>query len=143
MNPLRLSMLLVPALAACAPTAGLPSPTRVTTVVTYRTGVVAAGEDNPVLAAVVATAPTIPTQPGRLPWKAEEIERNQVVLRSRAETVNTFSFGSTVRTMPYEMLFTAISSAGMITLTGTYSKSYEASAQALFDQLDRRFPRVR
>ncbi|PNY79196.1 hypothetical protein [Deinococcus koreensis] len=143
MNPLRLSLLLVPALAACAPTTGLPSPTRVTTVVTYRTGVVAAGDDNPVLAAVVATAPTIPTLPGRMPWKAEEIERNQVVLRSRAETVNTFSFGSTVRTLPYEMLFTVISSAGTTTLTGTYSKSYEVSAQALLNQLDRRFPRVR
>ncbi|WP_295815533.1 hypothetical protein [uncultured Deinococcus sp.] len=143
MNPLRLSLLLMPALAACAPTAGLPSPTRITTVVTYRTGVVAAGDDNPVLAAVVATAPTVPTLSGRLPWKAEEVEKNQVVLRSRAETVNTLSFGSSMRTMPYEMLFTVISSAGTTTLTATYSKSYEASAQAMFDQLDRRFPRVK
>ena len=91
----------------------------------------------------MATAPTVPTLSGRLPWKAEEVEKNQVVLRSRAETVNTLSFGSSMRTMPYEMLFTVISSAGTTTLTATYSKSYEASAQAMFDQLDRRFPRVK
>lgn len=139
-----LPLLLLASTISCAP---LPTrtaaPTRVTTSVIYTTGITAAGADNPVLAAVVAIAPTAPTtDTAHQPWRAEEIAANQVTIRSRATVQDTTTFNSFARTLPQEMTFTAISSSGTTTLTGTYSSAYAATAQFIFDQLARRFTRV-
>lgn len=129
------------ALAACAPTT--QAPTRVTTTYSYTTGTQRAGEDNPVLAAVVAIAPTAPTDRNRQPWRAEQIEGNSVVLRSNATRTNTGTFGSFVATLPQEMVWNVISASGVTTVTATYSSAHAATAGYIFDQLDRRFRRVR
>ncbi|BDP41004.1 hypothetical protein DAETH_09730 [Deinococcus aetherius] len=139
-----LPLLVLASAVSCAP---LPTqtvaPTRVTTTVGYVTGTIPAGADNPVLAAVVSTAPTAPTTSGRQPWRAEEIERNQVVLRSNATSQNTSTFGSFIQTLPQEMTWGVISSGNTTTVTATYSSAYAATAQYIFDQLDKRFRRVR
>ncbi|MFC3834214.1 hypothetical protein [Deinococcus rufus] len=133
-------LLLLPALAACAP---LPTravaPTRVTVNRTYPVPAPVVGRDHPVLAAVVALAPTVPVEPGRQPWRAEEITTNGVVLRSNATVVDVTTFAASVRTAPREMSFAAISTAGSTTLTATYSSTVAASAQVILDALDARF----
>lgn len=143
MNKL-LPLLLLAAAVSCAP---LPTqratPTRVTTSATYVTGVNAAGTDNPVLAAVVAIAPTAPTSSGRQPWRAEEIERNQVVLRSNATSQITSNFEGFIQTLPQEMTWSVISAGNTTTVTATYSSAYAGTAQYIFDQLDRRFKRAK
>ncbi|MFC6665923.1 hypothetical protein ACFP9V_11605 [Deinococcus radiopugnans] len=114
-----------------------------TTSVTYNTGVPKLGEDNPVLAAVVSIAPTAPVAQGRQPWRAEEIGANSVVLRSNATAVDNASFETFVATLPLEMSFGAIRSGDATTVTATYSSAYAASAQDIFDKLDKRFGRAK
>lgn len=134
-------LLLIPALVACAPLpTRVTAPTRVTVTRTYRTP--APGRDNPVLAAVVELAPTVRVEPGRQPWRAEEITTNGVVLRSNATVVDVTTFASSVRTAPHEMSFTVISTADTTTLTATYSSAYAASAEAILKGLDARFVTV-
>ncbi|WP_412026648.1 hypothetical protein [Deinococcus yunweiensis] len=124
-------------LASCAPR--VAAPTQLTTSVRYTTGVPRAGEDNPVLAAIVAIAPTAPTDRNRQPWRAEEIERNSVVLRSRP-TTTTSAF--TLANYPQEMSWNVIATEGVTTVTATYSSAYAAAANDIFGKLDRRFTRV-
>ncbi|MDV6374166.1 hypothetical protein [Deinococcus arenicola] len=147
-----LPLLIIPVLGACAPLPTLNTPpavqmapvaTRVTTSITYNTGVPKPGEDNPVLAAVVSIAPTAPVAQGRQPWRAEEIESNSVVLRSNATAVNNTNFETFMATLPLEMSFGAIRSGNTTTLTATYSSAYAASAQDIFDKLGRRFSRIK
>jgi hypothetical protein len=139
-----LPLLLLASTLACAPLpARTAAPTRVTTNITYTTPVTAANSDNPVLAAVVAFAPAAPTATGRQPWRAEVIERNQVVLRSNATAVDNSTPTAFILTLPYEMTFAAISSGTSTTLTATYSSAYAATAQYIIDQLDKRFTRVK
>lgn len=147
-----LPLLILPVLGACAPLPARSTPpavqtapvaTRVTTSVTYNTGVPRAGEDNPVLAAVVSIAPTAPVAQGRQPWRAEEIQSNSVVLRSNATAVNNASFETFMATLPLEMTFGVVRSGNATTVTATYSSAYAASAQDIFDKLDKRFSRVK
>lgn len=150
MNKLLLSLLPL-TLAACTPAPTLtpkpapvaPAPTRVTTILNYRTGPARAGEDNPLLAAVVSIAPSAPVLAGRQPWRAEEIQSNLVVLRSNAAAVNTTTFETMMATRPFEMSFNAVASGGTTTLTATYSSTYADTAQFIFDKLSARFPPVR
>jgi hypothetical protein len=124
--------------ASCAPR--LAAPTQLTTSARYTTGVIRAGEDNPVLAAIVAIAPTAPTEANRQPWRAEEIERNSVVLRSRPTMTSTaFSLAN----FPQEMSWNIISTDGVTTLTATYSSAYAAAADDIFGKLDRKFAKIR
>ncbi|QFP76284.1 hypothetical protein [Deinococcus sp. AJ005] len=109
----------------------------------YTTGVVKAGDDNPVLAAVVSLAPTAPVPQARQPWRAEEITSNSVVLRSNATAIDNASFESYLATLPLEMSFNVITSSGVTTLTATYSSAYAASAQHIFDKLDDKFNRMK
>jgi hypothetical protein len=142
--PALLSLTLIacaplPTLSITRPVAATPTPTRVTTVLKYTTGTTRAGEDNPVLAAVVAIAPTAPVQARRQPWRAEDIQSNLVVLRSNATAVDSSTFESFMDTRPYEMSFNAIASGGTTTLTATYSSAYAATAQDIFDKLAKKF----
>jgi hypothetical protein len=135
---------LLPALGACAPlVTQTAAPTKVNTSVTYLTPASLAGQDNPVLAAVVGIAPSAPVTAGRQPWRAEEIERNSVVLRSNATRVDVSTTTRFIQTLPYEMSWNVISSGTQTTLNAVYSSQYAASAQYIFDQLDQRFSRVK
>lgn len=138
-----LPLLALAAAVSCAPLpTRMVAPTQLTTSVTYTTGVLALGADNPVLAAVVALAPTAPvTDKNRQPWRAEEIDRNQVTLRSNPTVINTSSFS--LRNFPQEMTFTTIYTGRTTILNGTYSSAYAATAQFIFDGVGKRFPRVR
>lgn len=129
-------------MSSCAPIMQTQAPTQVTTSATYTTGPVQAGADNPVLAAVVAIAPTAPvTAKNRQPWRAEEIERNSVVLRSNPSSINPSTFS--LSNYPQEMSWNVISTGGTTTITATYSSAYAATAQYIFDQLDKKFSRVK
>lgn len=130
-------------LASCAPVTQQKAATQVTTTASYTTGTQKAGDDNPVLAAIVGIAPTAPTGKGRQPWRAEEIERNGLVLRSNASTTNVGSFGNFVATLPQEMSWNVISSAGVTTVTAVYSSAYADTADYIFAKLDERFSRVK
>jgi hypothetical protein len=136
-------LLLLATTLSCAPfPTRTAAPTRVTTNITY-TIPTPTNADNPVLAAVVAFAPAAPTTAGRQPWRAEVIERNQVVLRSNATAIDNSTGTSFFLTLPYEMTFAVISSGTTTTLTATYSSAYAATAQYIIDQLDKRFMRVK
>lgn len=142
MNKRLLPLALIPALAACTPIMQTQAPTQVTTSATYNTGPVQAGADNPVLAAVVAIAPTAPvTAKNRQPWRAEEIEKNTVVLRSNPTSINPSTFS--LSNYPQEMSWNVISTSGTTTMTATYSSAYAAAAQYIFDALDKKFSRVK
>lgn len=117
------------------------APTLITTSATYNTGVLQPGADNPVLAAVVAIAPTAPTEKNRQPWRAEEVERNSVVLRSNPNSINPATFS--LSNYPQEMSWNVISSGSTTTVTATYSSAYAAAAQYIFDALDKRFSRIK
>lgn len=147
-----LPLLILPALGACAPLPArnappaaqpVPVATRVTTSVTYNTGVPRAGDDNPLLAAVVSIAPTVPVPQGRQPWRAEDIQSNAVVLRSNATAVDNSTFETFITTLPLEMTFGAIRSGNATTVTATYSSAYAAAVQDIFDKLDQRFSRLK
>lgn len=129
------------ALASCAPVVTSATPTQLTTTATYTTGTPKAGEDNPVLAAIVAIAPTAPvTESNRQPWRAEEIERNSVVLRSQPRTATTaFSLSNYAQ----EMSWNVISAGGTTTVTARYSSAYAAAASDIFAKLDAKFSRVK
>ncbi|GAA5534064.1 hypothetical protein [Deinococcus aluminii] len=133
----------LPLLGACAPVMTTAAPTTVTTTAQYRAAPLRVGEDNPVLAAIVSLAPAAPRGEGRQPWRAEEIERNSLVLRSRAAVLNTRTFESTLRNLPYEMVFNAITATNVTTVTATYSSQHEETAQYIFGQLDKKFQRVK
>lgn len=135
-------MFAIPALllASCAPIQLKAAPTQLTTTVSYNTGTPKAGEDNPVLSAIVGIAPTAPTDKGRQPWRAEEVERNSVVLRSNP-TVTTTAFA--LSNYPQEMSWNVISSSGVTTVTATYSSAYAATANYIFTKLDEKFTRVK
>lgn len=137
-----LPMLALASAVSCAPLpTRVAAPTQLTTSVTYTTGAIAPGADNPVLTAVVALAPTAPvTDRGRQPWRAEEIDRNRVTIRSRPTVVDVSSFS--LRSFPQEMTFTVISTGTTTTLNGTYSSAYAATAEFIFDGVGKRFPRV-
>lgn len=138
-----LPLLLLAATVSCAPLITLTAPTQVNTTVTYATGPQQPGTDNPVLAAIVGLAPSAPvTAPTRQPWRAEEVASNQVTIRSNVTAQGNLLGGSSFRNLPQEMTFTAISANGNTTLTAVYSSAYGATAQFLFDQLDKRFKRV-
>lgn len=130
-------------LASCAPVTHQQTATQVTTTASYNTGTMKAGDDNPVLAAIVGIAPTTPTGKGRQPWRAEEIERNSLVLRSNASTTNVGNFGNFVATLPQEMSWNVISSGGVTTVTAVYSSAYAATADYIFAKLNERFSRVK
>lgn len=134
----RLPLLALAALlASCAPR--VAAPTQLTTTARYTTGTPQTGEDNPVLAAIVAFAPSAPIGLNRQPWRAEEIERNSVVLRSNPRTTTAaFSLAN----YPQEMSWNVIATGGVTTVTATYSSAYAAAADDIFGKLDRRFPRV-
>ncbi|WP_102126058.1 hypothetical protein [Deinococcus planocerae] len=142
MNIKPASLLLLLLLAACAPVTTAQAPTTVTTTAQYRAAA-RANEDSPVLASVVSLAPAAPHAEGRQPWRAEEIQRNSLVLRSRAVVLNTRTFESTLRSLPYEMVFNVITANNVTTLTATYSSQHANTAQYIFDQLDKRFQRVK
>lgn len=142
MNKRLLPLALVPALVACAPVMQTKAPTQLTISVNYTTGPIQAGVDNPVLAAIVSIAPTAPaTGKNYQPWRAEEIERNSVVLRSHPTSINPTVFA--LSNYPQEMSWNVISSGGTTTVTATYSSAYAAAAQYVFDQLDKKFSRVK
>ncbi|CAM4143416.1 hypothetical protein [Deinococcus marmoris] len=138
-TPAILSLAL--ALASCAPVVTSATPTQITMSASYTTGTLRAGEDSPVLAAIVAIAPTAPvTDSNRQPWRAEDIERNLVVLRSQPRTTTTaFSLSNFAQ----EMSWNVISSAGVTTVTARYSSAYAAAADHIFAKLDARFSRVK
>ena len=141
MKKALLSLSLIAVLPACAP-AVQQAPVQVTNSATYTTGVVAAGADNPILAAVVAAAPTAPTTGrNRQPWRAEEIERNSVVLRSNPVSISASPVFS-LNDYPQEMKWTVITSGGNTTVTATYSSAYAAAAQSIFDVLNKKFQKV-
>ena len=94
------------------------------------------------LAAVVSLAPAAPHGPDRQPWQAEEIARSSVALRAHATVIDNTTFESGVRSLPEEMSFNTIASAGVTTLTAVYSSAYAATAQYIFDGLDQRFRRL-
>ena len=127
-----------------APAARPPAiaPTQVTTSARYTTPPTATVDDSPLLAAVVSLAPAAPHNQDRQPWRAEEIARSSVALRSRATVIDTSTFESDFRSLPYEMSLNVISSGGITTLTATYSSAYAATAQYIFDGLDKRFKRL-
>lgn len=129
------------ALASCAPVVTSATPTQLTTSATYTTSTPTAGEDNPVLAAIVAIAPTAPvTDSNRQPWRAEEIERNSVVLRSQPRTTTTaFSLSNYAQ----EMSWNVINAGGTTTVTARYSSTYAAAASDIFTKLDAKFRRVK
>lgn len=116
--------------------------TQVTTNARYISPAMVAGEDSPVLAAVVSLAPAAPHQPDRQPWQAEEIARNSVALRAHATISDDTTFESSIRTLPQEMSFNVISSGGVTTLTAVYSSAYAVTAQYIFDGVDKRFKRL-
>ena len=116
--------------------------TQVTTTARYVSPPTAPGEDSPVLAAVVSLAPAAPRQPDRQPWQAEEIARNSVALRAHATVIDDSTFASSVHSLPQEMSFNVISSGGVTTLMAVYSSAYAATAQYVFDGLDKKFKRL-
>ncbi|WP_412026480.1 hypothetical protein [Deinococcus yunweiensis] len=130
---LALAVLLV----SCAPR--VAAPTQLTTTARYTTGIQRAGEDNPVLAAIVAIAPTAPAEKNRQPWRAEDIESNSVVLRSRPTTTST---AFTLANYPQEMSWNVIATGGVTTVTATHSSAYAAAVNDIFRKLDQRFPRM-
>lgn len=127
-------------LTACVPVTQQQAATQVNTSASYATGPLKAGEDNPVLAAIVGIAPTAPVEKGRQPWRAEEIERNSVVLRSNP-SVTTTAFA--LSNYPQEMSWNIVSSGGTTTVTAVYSSAYAAAADYIFAKLDQRFNRVK
>ena len=142
MNKRLLPLILIPALTACAPTVMTSAPVRVNNSASYTNGIIAANVDNPVLAAIVSIAPTAPvTGKNYQSWRAEEIERNSVVLRSHPTSINPSVFS--LSNYPQEMSWNVISSGGTTTVSATYSSAYAAAAQYIFDQLDKKFSRVR
>lgn len=142
MNKRLLSLALIPALTACAPMVTTTAPVQTNTTANYTTGVIAANADNPVLAAIVSIAPAAPvTGKNYQPWRAEEIERNSVVLRSHPASINPSVFS--LSNYPQEMSWNVISSGGTTTVSATYSSAYAAAAQYIFDQLDKKFSRVK
>lgn len=128
-------------LASCTPAVTSMTPTQITTSASYNTAPLKAGEDNPVLAAIVAIAPTAPvTDSNRQPWRAEDIERNVVVLRSQPRTTTTaFSLSNYAQ----EMSWNVISATEITTVTARYSSAYAAAADDIFTKLDQRFPRIK
>lgn len=151
MLPRTTLLLLLSMLASCAPLPMRAAPaarppaiaaTQLTTSARYTTPPIANADDSPVLAAVVSLAPAAPHNQDRQPWQAEEIARSNVALRSRATVIDNTTFESTVRSMPLEMSFNVISSGTVTTLTATYSSAYAATAQFIFDALDKRFKRL-
>jgi len=137
-----LPLLVLPLLGACAPTMSkAAAPINVS--VNYTSGTVAASADNPVLVAVVAAATSAPTLPGRQAWRAEDVDRNSVVLRSNATSANTGNFNSFIGSLPQEMKFTFVSSGSTTIVNASYSSEYAAAAQYIFAQLDKRFRRVK
>lgn len=132
-------LMLLATAVSCAPRAA--APTQLTTTARYTTGIPRAGEDNLVLAAIVAIAPTAPvTSKNRQPWRAEDIQTNSVVLRSRPTTM-TSAF--TLANYPQEMSWNVIATGGVTTVTATHSSAYAATVQVIFDQLDKRFTRAK
>ena len=151
MRPALLLLLPVLAVAGCAPLPMRAAPaakppaitaTQLTTSARYTTPPTTTADDSPVLATVVSLAPAAPHNEDRQPWRAEEIARSSVALRSRATIVDNTTFETTVRSMPFEMSFNTVSSGGVTTLTATYSSAYAATAQYIFDNLDKRFKRL-
>ncbi|MBB6016925.1 hypothetical protein ACFP9V_03945 [Deinococcus radiopugnans] len=128
-------------LAACAPTLNSTAPVQITTSVSYATQPPKAGEDNSVLAAIVAIAPTAPHEPTRQPWRAEDIERNSVVLRSNPNTVANTTFS--LANYPQEMSWNVISAGGITTVTATHSSAYAAAVSDIFAKLDAKFIRMK
>ena len=150
-RPALLLLLPVLAVASCAPLPMRPAPaarppaiaaTQLTTTARYTTPPTANADDSPILAAVVSLAPAAPHNQDRQPWQAEEIARSSVALRSRATVINISTFESDFRSLPFEMSLNVISSGGITTLTATYSSAYAATAQYIFDGLDKRFKRL-
>lgn len=138
MNQRRVLLALAVLLASCAPR--VAASTQLTTTARYTTGTPRAGEDNPVLTAIVAIAPTAPvTDRNRQPWRAEDIQSNSVVLRSRPTTM-TSAF--TLTNYPQEMSWNVIATGGVTTVTATHSSAYVAAVDDLFRKLDLRFRRV-
>lgn len=127
-------------LASCAPTLNTAAPVQITTSASYATQPPRAGEDNPVLAAIVTIAPTAPHGPARQPWRAEEIERNSVVLRSNPNAVSGTTFS--LANYPQEMSWNVISAGGMTTVTATHSSAYAATVGDIFAKLDAKFNRM-
>lgn len=140
MNKLPVVLVLAASLSSCAPLLTTSTPVKLTNTVSYTTGILKLGEDNPVLAAIVAIAPTAPFDKGRQPWRAEEIERNSVVLRSHP-TMITSSFS--LANIPQEMSWNVISASGVTTVTATYSSAYAATVDYIFSKLDAKFSRVK
>lgn len=133
-----LPLVLLASAVSCAPR--VAAPTQLTTTARYTTGTPKVGEDNPVLAAIVAIAPTAPvTDRNRQPWRAEDIQSNSVVLRSRPMTTTT---AFTLANYPQEMTWNVIATGGVATVTATHSSAYAAAVDDLFRKLDQRFPRV-
>lgn len=142
MKKALLSLSLIVSLSACAPVMQRQAPVQVTTTATYLSGPVTVGADHPLLAAVVAAAPRAPTTGmNRQPWRAEEIERNSVVLRSNPTSISTSPMLS-LNDFPQEMTWTAINSGSTTLVTATYSSTYAAAAQFIFGELGKTFRKV-
>lgn len=140
MKPTPAILTLALALASCAPVVTTAAPTQLTRSASYTTAAPKAGEDNPVLVAIVSIAPTAPHEGTRQPWRAEEIERNSVALRSNPNSIST---GSGFRLADYaqEMSFNVISAGGTTTVTAQYSSAYAATVSYIFTKLDGQFTR--